>query len=151
MTSSFQADRKIEVSYKKLAADAIIWTRGTSESAGYDIFSYEDVIIPIHEQQLISTKIAIAIPAGWYGQIMSRSGLAVKSQLATKAGVIDADFCGEVKVLIRNEGSGDSVLLRKGDKIAQMVFLPCGSANFTEVSELPSTQRGAGGFGSTGK
>jgi dUTP pyrophosphatase len=94
----------------------------------------------------------MAIPQGWEGQVRPRSGLAAKSALTVlnTPGTIDSDYRGEVKVILINHGHG-VFHVRKGDRIAQMVFTPVAQADFAEVEDLESTDRGAGGFGSTGK
>lgn len=104
------------------------------------------------ETVLIPTGIAAAIPAGYAGFVFARSGLSVKMGLApaNKVGVIDADYRGEILVALYNQ-SGQVRLVRDGDRIAQLVIEKVETPDFEEVDELPSTERGAGGFGSTGK
>jgi dUTP pyrophosphatase len=142
----------MQVQIKKVHADAIIPKYQTAGAAGVDLCSVEDVTIGEGDKALVATGLAIAIPQGWEGQVRPRSGLAAKSALTVlnTPGTIDSDYRGEVKVILINHGHG-VFHVRKGDRIAQMVFAPVAQAEFTEVEVLDSTGRGAGGFGSTGK
>jgi dUTP pyrophosphatase len=103
------------------------------------------------ERALVPTGIAIALPAGWEAQVRARSGLAAKFGvgLVNAPGTIDADYRGEVKVILINHGT-DEFIIRRGDRIAQMVIAPVFQAAFVEAETLDETARGAGGFGSTG-
>jgi len=143
---------KIEI--KKLQEQAKMPERGSSSAAGYDLFACleQDIEILPHETAMIGTGLAVAIPDGYFGGIFARSGLSAKEGLrpANCTGVVDADYRGEVKVALHN----DSEVVRKitvGEKIAQLVVLPFLAVEFQEVDVLSETQRGAGGFGSTGK
>ena len=124
----------------------------TEGSAGVDILSNEDLILRPEDTKLISTGLSFEIPNEYYGQICSRSGLAVKNNVIVLngVGVIDSDYRGEIKILLRNFGDIDFVI-KKGDRIAQMVFLKYQRVNFELTETLSETERGAGGFGSTGK
>lgn len=145
---------KVEDSLKiyKRSSNATIPTRGSALAAGYDIYSSESATVPAHGQALVSTDISIIVPLGTYGRVAPRSGLAVKHGISTGAGVIDADYRGEVKVVLFNHSEKD-FKIEKGDRIAQLVLEKIVSAEIQEISleELDSTERGAGGFGSTGK
>ena len=103
------------------------------------------------ERSLVPTGLSIAVPAGWEAQVRPRSGLAAKFGIscANSPGTIDADYRGEVKVILINHGTDDFVI-RRGDRIAQMVIAPVWQAAFEETERLDETARGAGGFGSTG-
>ena len=103
------------------------------------------------ERAMVPTGLAIALPAGWEAQMRPRSGLAAKFGVAcvNSPGTIDADYRGELKVILINLGTDDFVV-RRGDRIAQMVVAPAYQAVFEEVEALDETARGAGGFGSTG-
>jgi len=143
---------KIEI--KKTRPGATLPRYSSDLAAGADLYACteQEVRILPGETVLIPTGIAAAIPAGYAGFVFARSGLSVKMGLApaNKVGVIDADYRGEILVALYNQ-SGQVRLVRDGDRIAQLVILPVPTADFIEVDELPSTERGAGGFGSTGK
>ena len=143
---------KIEI--KKTRPGATLPRYSSDLAAGADLYACteQEVRILPGETVLIPTGIAAAIPAGYAGFVFARSGLSVKMGLApaNKVGVIDADSRGEILVALYNQ-SGQVRLVRDGDRIAQLVILPVPTADFIEVDELPSTERGAGGFGSTGK
>lgn len=120
-----------------------------SENAGgFDLQSTESRKLFPGEQRLIGTGWAFAIPNGFVGLIRDRSGMAGK-RLTTRAGVIDSDYRGEVKVLLVNEGP-EPYTIAVGDRIAQMLVMPIPFISTIEVSELKDTIRGSGGFGSTG-
>lgn len=103
------------------------------------------------ERAIVPTGLAIALPAGWEAQVRARSGLAAKFGvgLVNAPGTIDADYRGEVKVILINHGT-DEFIVRRGERIAQMVIAPVFQAAFVEAESLDETARGAGGFGSTG-
>ncbi len=142
------------VNIKKLNEKAIIPTYGSEFSAGADLYACEggDITIAPGETRLIHTGISMAIPCGYVGLIYARSGLASKRGLApaNKVGVIDSDYRGEIMVALYNH-SGEAQTVCDGERIAQMVFTAYMGADFCEVDELDSTQRGEGGFGSTGR
>lgn len=126
-------------------------TRGTAESVGYDICSNGEFTILPGEDAMITTGFKVRPPKGYYAQIMSRSGLVVKNKIRVEAGTIDPDYRGEVKVILTNRGAKPFVIAT-GDKIAQMVLLHFVTPSPIAVSfgHLDATERGAGGFGSTG-
>lgn len=134
---------------KKLYKDAIVPKRQTEGSAGYDICSYNDYIIPSNTKQLIDTGISFTVPEGTYGQIAPRSGLSCKGT-HIGAGVIDRDYTGHVKVLLFNLNNDDDIIINKGDRVAQLLLKRISVCEVEEVDELSSTDRGSGGFGSTG-
>lgn len=134
---------------KKLDANATLPTRGSSEAAGYDIYSIDSVNIPPFGRKLISTGIAMTVPEGTYGQLAPRSGLAVKKGIHVGAGIIDRDYTGEVKVLLMNLSS-DPVDIELNERIAQLILKKIETPEIVEVEELNDTLRGSGGFGSTG-
>lgn len=130
-------------------------SRGSVEAAGYDIYASEPTTIPANGRALVSTALAIICPLGTYGRIAPRSGLAVKNGISTGAGVIDADYRGEVKVLLFNHNDID-FQVSKGDRIAQLILERIYTPEIQVLDDetwetAKSTQRGAGGFGSTGK
>ena len=144
----------IKVNFKKLNEKAIAPTYGTEFSAGADLYACEggEVTIEAGESKLIHTGLSLEIPEGYAGLIYARSGIATKRGLApaNKVGVIDSDYRGEIMVCLFNHSSAPQTIA-DGDRIAQMVITPFLKVDYTEVSELSDTERGAGGFGSTGK
>ena len=142
----------MNVMIKKLQEDALLPQYGSADAAGADLCSIEEVTIAPGETKLIHTGLAMAIPQGYGGFIFARSGLATKRGLApaNKVGVIDADYRGEVMVSLYNQSSAEQTIL-KGERIAQLVFLPCPQADFELCNDLDDTARGSGGFGSTGR
>lgn len=131
---------------------ATIPTKGSALAAGYDLYASEDTLIPAQENGLVSTDISIVVPIGTYGRVAPRSGLAVKHGISTGAGVIDADYRGEVKVVLFNHAKKDFEV-KKGDRIAQLILEKITLAEVEEITqeELTATDRGEGGFGSTGQ
>lgn len=143
----------MNIKIKKLKDNAVVPTRGSKYAAGADLYSAEnDLYIEDRQTVMIGTGIAMEIPEGYVGLVYARSGLACKEGLApaNKVGVIDSDYRGEIKVALYNQ-SGEKKLVKKGERIAQIVIAPFLAPEFTEVSELDETDRGDGGFGSTGK
>ena len=143
----------MHIQIKKLAPEAIVPTYATALSAGADLYALpgENITIPKGQTRFVRTGIAFAIPAGYAGFVYARSGLACRRGLApaNKVGVIDADYRGEVLVALYNQ-SGEDLTLEGGERIAQIVFAPVLQAAFEEAATLPDTDRGEGGFGSTG-
>lgn len=126
----------------------------TEGSAGMDLTAClsEDVVLKPMERALIPTGIAIKLPSSEYGAfVYARSGLSIKKgiTLANCVGVIDSDYTGEIKVGLINL-SNEEYVVKNGERIAQLVIMPVCQANFIETDELEKTERGAGGFGSTG-
>ena len=143
----------MELKFKKLNNLAKTPTRGSDYAAGYDLYAATEynIIIQPHQTVKIGTGIATAIPQGYFGGIFARSGLATKKGLApaNKVGVIDSDYRGELIVALHN----DTDIVQEvaaGDRIAQLIILPFVSVNFIQVDDLDETERGSGGFGSTG-
>ena len=141
------------IQIKKLSDTAIIPTKGSKDAAGFDLYAdiHETVMILPGDTFKVPTGISIAIPDGCFGGIYPRSGLATKQGLApaNKVGVIDSDYRGEVIVALYNHGSLPR-MIRPGDRIAQLIIQPYLKATWEEVDELDITERGEGGFGSTG-
>ena len=139
---------------KKLSPEAKAPTYGTLSAAGADLYALTDGELTISggETKLIHTGIAMQIPEGYVGLIYARSGLATKKGLApaNKVGVIDSDYRGEIMVALHNH-SGEVQTVENGERIAQIVIAPYLRAEFAESDTLEETERGAGGFGSTGK
>jgi len=125
----------------------------TAGAAGMDLLAdvEQDVVLAVGERRLVPTGIAIALPAGWEGQVRPRSGLAIKHGVTclNSPGTIDADYRGPVGIVLINLGS-EPFVIRRGERIAQLIVAPIERAQFTRVGELPSSQRDSGGFGSTG-
>lgn len=137
------------IKFKKLEKDAIIPKAQKEGDCGLDIYSLEDKTIYHCEQESFRTGIACAIPEGFVGVIKPRSGLALKHQLDTRAGVIDSNYRGELVIVLRNDGLRPYEF-KKGDRIAQLLVLPCITESI-EVEELDDTNRGKSGFGASGK
>ncbi len=134
---------------KLLDENAIAPIRATKGAAGLDLFSVETVSLKPMERALIKTGVAVAIPDGMAGMIWPRSGLATRHGLDVMAGLIDSDYRGEVKVLLINL-SDKEVSLYAGERIAQLVCQPVCISDVVVVDDLDKTERGNGGFGSTG-
>jgi dUTP pyrophosphatase len=134
--------------------NAQIPVRATEGSAGYDLYSVEDVTIQPGERCLVSTGIRITVPRGTYGRIAPRSGLAVRNGIDIGAGVIDSDYQGEVKVLMMNLDTTVAAHFPEGTRVAQLIVEKCEHPLIVAVDEnyynTVSTERGNGGFGSTG-
>lgn len=143
------------VRIKRLAngADLELPSYETALAAGCDMRAAVDAPLTLKsgERFMVPTGIAIALPPGWEAQIRPRSGLAAKHGITclNSPGTIDADYRGELKVILINHGADDFVINR-GDRIGQMVIAPVWQAQFVEADTLDETERGAGGFGSTG-
>jgi len=134
----------------KLDESAITPTKANISDAGWDLYSLEDVEIPPASRSLIKTGISLQIPKGFVGLIWPRSGLAVKSGVDVFAGVVDSGYRGDVGVCLYNS-SVETVSVKKGDRIAQILFQPVPYFQLTEVTTLSSSERGEGGFGSSGR
>lgn len=144
---------RFQMNVKKLNEKAILPTYGSAFAAGADLYACEEgeVTVAAGETKLIHTGLAMEIPEGLVGLIYARSGLASKKGLApaNKVGVIDSDYRGEIMVALHNHGSAPRTVAA-GERIAQLVFTPYYTADFTVVDQLSDTVRGVGGFGSTG-
>lgn len=144
---------KFQMNVKKLNDNAIVPTYGSEFAAGADLYACEggEVTLGVGETRLVHTGIAMEIPEGLVGLVYARSGLASKRGLApaNKVGVIDSDYRGEIMVALHNHGSAPQTIA-DGERIAQIVFTPYHTAEFTVADELSDTVRGVGGFGSTG-
>ena len=137
---------------KKLNSKAVIPSYQTEEAAGFDLHSIENTVINPGERKLIGTGLAFEIERGYEVQIRPRSGLAFKHGITVlnSPGTIDSDYRGEIKVLLINLGS-EPFDIKCGERIAQAVVAPVIQAEIEEVKNLSNTERGSGGFGSTGK
>ena len=139
------------IMFKKLSEDAKIPICKTKGDAGFDVSSSENTTIPAKKSALVSTGFALGIPLGYEAQVRPRSGLAAKYMVTVlnAPGTIDAGYRGEVKVVLINHSDKDFVI-NKGDRIAQLVFKRVEECSLYEVDNLDETERGSGGFGSTG-
>lgn len=144
----------MNIKVKKLKPDATVPTMGSKFAAGADLYSAEDadIVIEPSETKFIGTGLAMEIPEGYVGLVYARSGLACKRGLApaNKVGVVDSDYRGEIKVALHNHGK-EAQTVEKGERISQMVIAPYLSVNYEEADALSETERGEGGFGSTGR
>lgn len=134
---------------KKLSDNAVLPSRASALSAGYDLSSAKDTIIPSRGRGLVPTDLSIAIPDGTYARIAPRSGLALKHAIDVGAGVIDADYRGPLGVILFNHSDADFEV-KMGDRIAQLILEKIVTPEVLEVEDLDSTLRGESGFGSTG-
>lgn len=143
----------MKIPVKILRPGAVLPTAGSRFAAGYDLYACLDqpVEIPPHATVMVGTGLSMAVPEGWFGAVFARSGLAAKQGLrpANCVGVCDSDYRGEYIVAVHND-SGAARTVSPGDRIAQLVILPCINAQFETAETLPDTERGGGGFGSTG-
>lgn len=135
---------------KKLDEKAVIPRRANVSDAGYDLSSIESLVIPPRSMRLVSTGLAVEVPPGSYGRVAPRSGLAVKQCIDVGAGVIDAGYRGEVKVVLFNHDAQRDFKIEVGDRIAQLILECIRTPDVMECEELNETARGSGGFGSTG-
>ncbi|MBQ7408093.1 MAG: dUTP diphosphatase [Clostridia bacterium] len=143
----------MKVKFTKLNENAVIPVYSSEQAAGADLYNSEgDFDILPGQTKLIGTGIAMQIPVGYVGLVFARSGLACKQGLApaNKVGVIDSDYRGEIKVALHNH-SQEQKQIKLGERMAQLVVVPYLKCEFEEVGHLEQTDRGAGGFGSTGK
>ena len=135
---------------KKLSETAVLPKRGSELAAGWDLAASQSVVVPANGKAIVPTDLAMATPADCYARIAPRSGLAVKKFIDVGAGVVDADYRGAVGVVLFNHGAEDFAVA-PGDRIAQLILEKVHlDADLEVVDDLPTTERGAGGFGSTG-
>ncbi len=144
----------MKVDFKKLTVTAKTPSRGSDQAAGYDLYAdiAEPVTIAPHETAKIGTGLAVAVPDGYAGYIFARSGLATKQGLrpANCVGLCDSDYRGEYIVALHND-TDTPQQVKPWERIAQLVIMPYLAVEFNEVNDLDETERGDGGFGSTGK
>ena len=143
----------MKVNVKRLTPTARLPVYGSDCAAGADLYSDEEAFtVAPGETKLVHTGISLEIPEGYGGFVHARSGMATKRGLApaNKVGVIDADYRGEIMVALHNHSNAPQTV-EAGERVAQLVIAPFLKAEFTEADELTETDRGAGGFGSTGK
>lgn len=144
----------MKIRFKKVNQLAKLPSRGSEKAAGYDLYAAiaEPIIIPSHGTVMVDTGLQFEIPEGYFAAIFARSGIAAKEGIrpANCVGVCDSDYRGNYTVALHND-SGTDRTVTPGERIAQMVVLPFLSVTFEETDKLSDTERGAGGFGSTGK
>lgn len=152
LNAYLRRNQKMEAKIKLLYEDSILPTRGSEYAAGYDLYAHEDAVIEPHTNVKVGTGIAVQPPKGTFGAIFARSGLATKQGLrpANCVGVCDYDYTGEYIVALHNDTNEPRTVL-KGDRIGQVVFIPYENATLAVVDSLDKTERGDGGFGSTGQ
>ncbi|WP_313391926.1 dUTP diphosphatase [Sphingobium yanoikuyae] len=143
----------IDIQLKRLphGEDLPVPAYATAHAAGMDVVSAEEIILNPGDRHPVATGFALAIPEGYEIQVRPRSGLALKHGISVPnaPGTIDADYRGELKILLINHGA-DPFPIKRGDRVAQLVVAPVQLASFVEVDMLDDTARGQGGFGSTG-
>lgn len=155
---TFKKGSNMDIKIKRLSETAKLPTRGDPGAAGLDLYAdlhdndCEICEIPAGTTKFIPTGFAYEIPEGFFGAVYARSGLACKQGLrpANCVGVIDSTYRGEVMVALHND-SGETRVVNQGDRIAQLVIQPFLNVDLIESEELSETERGAGGFGSTGQ
>ncbi|XP_032051055.1 deoxyuridine 5'-triphosphate nucleotidohydrolase, mitochondrial isoform X1 [Aythya fuligula] len=148
--SSAPGEPSARLRFTRLSENAFAPSRGSARAAGYDLYSAYDCVIPPMEKAVVKTDIQIALPSGCYGRVAPRSGLAAKHFIDVGAGVIDEDYRGNVAVILFNFGK-ETFEVKKGDRIAQLICERIFYPELEEVQALDDTERGEGGFGSTGK
>ncbi len=144
----------LTVQFARLDEGAILPTQGSALAAGWDMYALEDTVVPKGSSVLIRTGWAAAIPEGWEGQLRCRSSLGKKGMIMPNGiGTIDADYRGELMVLATWIGQGDSFSIAAGERVAQMLFAQVPKVTLVEttIDQLTDTERGTGGFGSSGK
>jgi len=132
----------------KLSDKAIVLTKGSRFAAGHDIYAVTNGLIPAKGQTLVETGFAIGLPEGTYARLAARSAMASKMGIEVDGGVMDADYTGEVKVILRNHGEADC-LFKAGDRIAQLIIGKIADADTMDVEDLETTRRGKLGFRSS--
>ncbi|XP_064103050.1 deoxyuridine 5'-triphosphate nucleotidohydrolase-like [Macrobrachium nipponense] len=143
------AESKLVLRFKKLTEHAFAPSKGSNWAAGYDLCSAYDETIPAQGKALIKTDLQIELPEGCYGRVAPRSGLSWKNHIDVGAGVIDRDYRGNVGVVLFNHAKTEYEV-KKGDRVAQLICEKIFYPDIEEVQELSDTDRGEGGFGSTG-
>jgi len=143
----------VEVLITRLDPDLPLPRYAKGGDAGADIVSRIDITLAPGERALVPTGIAIALPDGYVALVHPRSGLAIKHgvTMVNAPGTVDAGYRGELQIILINHDKSESVLFKRGDRIAQLVIQKVERAEFVEVRDLPGSGRGTGGFGSTGR
>ena len=141
------------LNFTRLSGEAREPTRAHHGDAGYDLYAVEPAVIAPGERASVGTGIALAIPGGWAGLVLPRSGLAARHgiTLANAPGLIDSGYRGEVRVLLLNTDASEAFQVSAGDRIAQLLLVRHEEPELVEVESLEESVRGAGGFGSSGR
>jgi dUTP pyrophosphatase len=152
MSTGSASDGTVKVRVRRLDSAAALPAYAHPGDAGLDLSAAEAVTLEPGARALVPTGIAVALPAGYAGLVMPRSGLAARHGVTVlnAPGLIDAGYRGEIKVLLINHGP-DRVTLARGDRVAQLVVAPVAHARLEPADDLPNTERGGGGFGSSGR
>ena len=142
----------IEVAVKKVRSGAVVPARAYQGDAGMDLAACERVELPPGARALVPTGLAVAIPEGYAGYVQPRSGLAARHgiSIVNTPGLVDSGYRGELLVNLVNHDGAETFVVEPGMRIAQLVVLPVPAVELVEVDELPGSERGEGGFGSTG-
>lgn len=144
------ANWAMNIKFKRLSNEAIAPTRADTGSAGWDLYAKSDGAILPHQHLLVPTDLTFEIPQQWVGFIKDRSSMAWKNKVHTHAGVIDSSYRANVGIVLENT-TDTNFEYKRGDRIAQIVFLYVGNQVMEEVAEVSATERGQGGFGSSGR
>ena len=147
-------DESLEVMVARTDDGARLPTRGSEYAAGWDLYALEEYVVPFRKSVKLRTGLRVAIPVGYEGQVRARSSLGSKGLILPHSiGTIDADYRGELFVLMTWIGEGEAYRVKAGERIAQLLISPIPEVSFKEVSieQLGDTKRGDGGFGSTGR
>jgi dUTP pyrophosphatase len=142
----------IELQVARLRDDATLPARAYEGDAGLDLAACERIELAPGERAVVGTGLALAIPEGWAGLVLPRSGLAARHgiTIVNSPGVVDSGYRGEVKVILLNTDAKETFVVEAGTRIAQLVLVEAASVQLAEVEELTETERGAGGLGSSG-
>ena len=141
----------IELAVQRLRPDAVVPERAYSGDAGLDLTACEQVVLEPGERAVVATGVAVAIPDGYAGFVQPRSGLAARNgiTIVNAPGLIDSGYRGEVRVILLNSDREQTFVVEPGTRVAQLVVLPVPEVELVEVDELPASERGARGFGSS--
>jgi dUTP pyrophosphatase len=141
----------VEVAFSKLRDDAVVPSRAYDGDAGLDLTSCEHVVLEPGQRATVGTGLAVAVPDGYAGFVQPRSGLAARHgiTIVNAPGLVDAGYRGEVRVVLLNTDAREPFVVEPGMRIAQLVVVPVASAEHVEVEELPESERGVRGFGSS--
>ncbi|XP_055917682.1 deoxyuridine 5'-triphosphate nucleotidohydrolase [Eupeodes corollae] len=148
-TKKMRVDSKCVLRFAKLTENAFEPVKGSTKAAGFDLRSAYDCTVPARGKQLVKTDLQIQVPEGSYGRVAPRSGLAVKNFIDVGAGVVDEDYRGNLGVVLFNHSDSDFEV-KKGDRIAQLICEQIFYPELEQLDSLSQTERGEGGFGSTG-
>jgi len=141
----------VEIAFRKLRDDAVVPTRAYDGDAGLDLSACERMVLLPGERAMVGTGLAVAVPHGYAGFVQPRSGLASRHgiTIVNTPGLVDSGYRGELRVVLLNTDARDSFVVEPGMRIAQLVVVPIATADPIEVEELPESERGVRGFGSS--